>query len=39
VPKEAYERETLLAALQEIGSDGGGIDLGSLGFDFGASPT
>ena len=23
VPKEAYERETLLAALQEIGSDGG----------------
>ena len=24
VPKEAYERETLLAALQEIGSDGGG---------------
>ena len=23
VPKEAYERETLLAALQEIGTDGG----------------
>jgi DNA-directed RNA polymerase subunit beta' len=38
VPKEAYERETLLAALQEIGSDGGGIDLGSLGFDFGGQP-
>jgi len=34
VPKEAYERETLLAALQEIGSDGGGIDLGSLGLGF-----
>jgi DNA-directed RNA polymerase subunit beta' len=35
VPKEAYERETLLAALQEIGSDGSGIDLASLGLDFG----
>ncbi len=34
VPKEAYERETLLAALQEIGSDGGGIDLESLGLGF-----
>jgi DNA-directed RNA polymerase subunit beta' len=33
VPKEAYERETLLAALQEIGSDGD-IDLASLGLDF-----
>ena len=31
-------RETLLAALQEIGSDGGGIDLASLGFDFGGQP-
>jgi DNA-directed RNA polymerase subunit beta' len=38
VPKEAYERETLLAALQEIGSDGGGMDLGSLGLDFGGQP-
>jgi DNA-directed RNA polymerase subunit beta' len=38
VPKEAYERETLLAALQEIGSDGGGIDLASLGLDFGGEP-
>ena len=38
VPKEAYERETLLAALQEIGSDGGGIDLSSLDFDFGGQP-
>src|SRR6185503_10938401 len=38
VPKEAYERETLLAALQEIGSDGGSIDLQSLGLDFGGQP-
>jgi DNA-directed RNA polymerase subunit beta' len=38
VPKEVYERETLLAALQEIGSDGGGIDLASLGLDFGGQP-
>jgi DNA-directed RNA polymerase subunit beta' len=38
VPKGAYERETLLAALQEIGSDGGGIDLASLGLDFGGQP-
>ena len=38
VPKEAYERETLLAALQEIGSDGGSIDLASLGLDFGGQP-
>jgi DNA-directed RNA polymerase subunit beta' len=38
VPKEAYERETLLAALQEIGSDGGGMDLGALGLDFGGQP-
>jgi len=39
VPKETYEREALLAALQEIGSDGGdGIDLASLGLDFGGGP-
>ena len=38
MPKEAYERETLLAALQEIGSDGGTIDLASLGLDFGGQP-
>src|SRR4051794_20564198 len=39
VPKETYEREALLAALQEIGSDGGdGIDLASLGLDFGGEP-
>ncbi|HEY7017293.1 MAG TPA: DNA-directed RNA polymerase subunit beta', partial [Gaiellaceae bacterium] len=40
VPKETYEREALLAALEEIGSDGGdGIDLASLGLDFGGQPT
>ncbi len=38
VPKEAYERETLLAALQEIGNDGGSIDLTTLGLDFGGQP-
>ena len=38
VPKED-EREALLAALEEIGSDGGeGIDLASLGLDFGGEP-
>jgi DNA-directed RNA polymerase subunit beta' len=40
VPKETYEREALLAALQEIDSDGSdGIDLASLGLDFGGEPT
>jgi DNA-directed RNA polymerase subunit beta' len=35
VPRETYEREAVLAALEEIGSDGGaGIDLASLGLDF-----
>src|SRR5207253_548442 len=39
VPKETYEREALLAALEEIGSDGGdGVDLASLGLDFGGQP-
>src|SRR5438093_11282012 len=38
VPHETYERETLLHALEEIGSDGGGIDLASLGLDFGGQP-
>jgi DNA-directed RNA polymerase subunit beta' len=39
VPRETYEREALLAALEEIGSDGGeGIDLASLGLDFGGEP-
>ncbi len=40
VPKETYEREALLAALEEIGSDGGeGVDLASLGLDFGGEPV
>ena len=30
--------EQLLAALQEIGGDGDGIDLQSLGLDFGGTP-
>jgi hypothetical protein len=43
VPAGAYARpETeaeLLAALEEIGSDGGnGLDLGALGIDFGGEP-
>src|SRR5207253_1651480 len=43
VPAGAYARpqteEQLLAALEEIGSDGGdGLDLGSLGLDFGGEP-
>ena len=38
MPKEAYERETLLAALQEIGNDGGSLDLSTLGIDFGGQP-
>jgi len=37
VPKEMYEREAVLAALEEIESDGGtGIDLASLGIDLDA---
>jgi len=39
VPRESYERETLLAALEEIGSDGAAdIDFAALGIDFGGSP-
>ena len=39
VPAEAYEREALLAALQEIGVDGGHCaSLASLGLDFGGTP-
>ena len=38
VPKEAYERDTLLAALEEIGTEGGGLDLQSLDLDFGDMP-
>ncbi len=43
VPAAAFTRpateEQLLAALEEIGSDGGeGLDLGALGLDFGGEP-
>jgi DNA-directed RNA polymerase subunit beta' len=39
VPAETYEREALLAALQEIGGDGGdGASLAGLGLDFGGTP-
>jgi len=39
VPPETYEREALLAALQEIGGDGGdGPSLAGLGLDFGGAP-
>jgi DNA-directed RNA polymerase subunit beta' len=39
VPRETYERETLLQALEEIGSDGeAGLDFAGLGLDFGGQP-
>jgi DNA-directed RNA polymerase subunit beta' len=42
VPVEAYTRppteEQLLAALEEIGTDGDGAELGLLGMDFGGQP-
>jgi DNA-directed RNA polymerase subunit beta' len=39
VPKETYERAALLAALEEIGSDGGdGMSLQDLGIEFGGAP-
>jgi len=42
IPAAAYTRpateEQLLAALEEIGSDGEGLDLGGLDFDFGGQP-
>ncbi len=39
VPKEAYQREAVLAALEEIGDGAAGIDLSSLGIDFGGEPA
>jgi DNA-directed RNA polymerase subunit beta' len=40
VPRESYERETLLAALQEIGADGGdGASIAGLSIDFGGQPA
>jgi DNA-directed RNA polymerase subunit beta' len=38
VPKEVYQREAVLAALEEIGDGAAGIDLASLGIDFGGEP-
>ena len=39
VPRESYERETLLAALQEIGADGGdGASIAGISIDFGGQP-
>jgi DNA-directed RNA polymerase subunit beta' len=38
IVREAYERDTLLAALEEIGQDGGAIDFGSLDATFGGEP-
>jgi len=38
VVREAYERDTLLQALEEIGQDGGAIDFGDLDLSFGGEP-
>jgi DNA-directed RNA polymerase subunit beta' len=39
IVREAYERDTLLQALEEIGQDGGSaIDFGSLDLSFGGEP-
>src|SRR5207244_8549645 len=39
IVREAYERDTLLQALEEIGQDGGSaIDFGSLDLNFGGEP-
>src|SRR5437762_6076702 len=38
VAREAYERDTLLQALEEIGQDGGAIDFGDLDLSFGGEP-
>ena len=37
--RAARDRGQLLAALEEIGADGGGLDLAGLGIDFGGSPS
>ena len=39
VAREAYERDTLLQALEEIGQDGGSLDFGSLDLTFGGEPA
>ncbi|HLM34486.1 MAG TPA: DNA-directed RNA polymerase subunit beta', partial [Gaiellaceae bacterium] len=38
VAREAYERDTLLQALEEIGQDGGSLDFGGLDLTFGGEP-
>jgi DNA-directed RNA polymerase subunit beta' len=39
IVREAYERDALLQALEEIGQDGGSVaDFGSLGLTFGGEP-
>jgi DNA-directed RNA polymerase subunit beta' len=38
IVREAYERDTLLQALEEIGQDGGTIDFGSIDTTFGGEP-
>ncbi len=38
VVREAYERDTLLQALEEIGQDGGAVDFGGLDLSFGGEP-
>jgi DNA-directed RNA polymerase subunit beta' len=38
IVREAYERDTLLQALEEIGQDGSVIDFGSLDPTFGGEP-
>jgi DNA-directed RNA polymerase subunit beta' len=38
VAREAYERDTLLQALEEIGQDGGSLDFGNLDLSFGGEP-
>ncbi len=38
IVREAYERDTLLQALEEIGQDGGAVDFGALDLSFGGEP-
>jgi DNA-directed RNA polymerase subunit beta' len=38
VTREAYERDTLLQALEEIGQDGGSLDFSGLDLTFGGEP-
>ena len=39
IVREAYERDTLLQALEEIGQDGGAVDFGGLDLSFGGEPS